>query len=98
MAALQPALASHVRGGRQHAGRERGAAAKGGGQREQAGVPDHDLEKSTGCAHAAGMRHRSLWNGVAAIDECPVYSFVWAMAVGNQSFDDMDAAPVTALR
>jgi 4-deoxy-L-threo-5-hexosulose-uronate ketol-isomerase len=26
------------------------------------------------------------------------YSFVWAMAGENQSFDDMDAAPVTALR
>lgn len=26
------------------------------------------------------------------------YSFIWAMAGENQSFDDMDAAPVTALR
>jgi 4-deoxy-L-threo-5-hexosulose-uronate ketol-isomerase len=26
------------------------------------------------------------------------YSFVWAMAGENQSFDDMDPVPVTALR
>ena len=26
------------------------------------------------------------------------YSFVWAMAGENQAFDDMDAAPVIALR
>jgi 4-deoxy-L-threo-5-hexosulose-uronate ketol-isomerase len=36
----------------------------------------------------------SLHSGVGTA----AYSFVWAMAGENQSFDDMDAAPATALR
>ena len=36
----------------------------------------------------------SLHSGVGTA----AYSFVWAMAGENQSFDDMDAAPVTDLR
>ncbi|GLY02817.1 MULTISPECIES: 5-dehydro-4-deoxy-D-glucuronate isomerase [Actinoplanes] len=36
----------------------------------------------------------SLHSGVGTA----AYSFIWAMAGENQSFDDMDAAPVTAMR
>ncbi len=36
----------------------------------------------------------SLHSGVGTAS----YSFVWAMAGENQAFDDMDAAPITALR
>ncbi len=36
----------------------------------------------------------SLHSGVGTA----AYSFVWAMAGENQTFDDMDSAPVTALR
>jgi 4-deoxy-L-threo-5-hexosulose-uronate ketol-isomerase len=36
----------------------------------------------------------SLHSGVGTA----AYSFVWAMAGENQTFDDMDAAPVTQLR
>ncbi|MNW69027.1 4-deoxy-L-threo-5-hexosulose-uronate ketol-isomerase [compost metagenome] len=36
----------------------------------------------------------SLHSGVGTA----AYSFVWAMAGENQSFDDMDAVPVTEMR
>ena len=59
------------------------------------------------CGEPAETRHLVIADRQAVISpswsvHCGVgtaaYSFVWAMAGENQSFDDMDPAPVTALR